>query len=383
MNFTFLFGLLVGLTLGFVFMNLPPAITELMVAYGVSYTQISVLISSLLWSHALIQVPAGMIVDRLGMKRTMFFSLVCMCGGNALPSASQSIVLAICGRILTGVGTGLSFVTVMKMMALHAPAGRAGAYQSFFASFFSLGSIKAYLVVPYLLALGWRWIYLFPTLFCFILMAMLPVLSLTSQSNRTAPPLPLSRILSIRTGWTLGAYHALSYGAMLNLGNWVPSLLADAWGAVTASQVAWGGALVMLVSGFGRLAGGVVIPRFSPRGIANGTILILAFLFLAIFLVRSPVWLLSLALVTAWFASVNFGAFFHLASRAVTPDSLGTFLGLINLIANLGAITFTLLFGWLKDASGSFSWGFGVLSCLSLMALGIGRRSLQHSAGER
>ena len=74
MNIQTLFALLVGLTVGIVFMNIPPVLTELMDIYGTTYTQISVLMSALLWTHAAMQIPAGMIVDRLGIRRTQVSS---------------------------------------------------------------------------------------------------------------------------------------------------------------------------------------------------------------------------------------------------------------------------------------------------------------------
>jgi nitrate/nitrite transporter NarK len=90
--------------------------------------------------------------------------------------------------------------------------------------------------------------------------------------------------------------------------------------------------------------------------------------------------LLILAILAAWFASINFGAIFHLASRATSPESVATLIGFVNFLANLGAIFFTLIFGWIKDTTGSFSWGFCVLASLCLSAFLLGRIPLQNAA---
>ncbi len=55
---------------------------------------------------------------------------------------------------------------------------------------------------------------------------------------------------------------------------------------------------------------------------------------------------------------------------------MGTLIGLVNMIANLGAVAFTLLFGWLKDTQGTFSGGFAALGALCLLSFWIGRRLL-------
>ena len=92
---------------------------------------------------------------------------------------------------------------------------------------------------------------------------------------------------------------------------------------------------------------------------------------------RDPGVVLSLALLAAWFGSINFGALFQLASRSAAADSLGTMLGFVNLLGNLGAVAFTLLFGWSKDTLGSFTWGFAILSFLAAVTLAAGCRVLK------
>jgi nitrate/nitrite transporter NarK len=85
---------------------------------------------------------------------------------------------------------------------------------------------------------------------------------------------------------------------------------------------------------------------------------------------------LALALLTAWFGAINFGALFHLASRTASAESLGTLLGFVNSLGNLGAVLFTLLLGWSKDTLGSFAWGFAVLAAIAGAAVLPGARVL-------
>jgi cyanate permease len=375
------FALLNGLNLGIIIMNIPPVLNELMELYGVSYTQISVLLSALLWPHAAMQLPAGMITDRLGIRRTQFLSLACMCIGNTLPAMRPVLGWGIGGRMIAGLGTGMGWMATLKLLAISAPGGRAGAYQAFFAGFFSLGSILAYLLIPIIVRAGWQWVFLTPAILSLPLLALVPALRLAPPSS-ARPSLSLRRIAGMRSAWILGIYHALSYGSMLSLGNWVPSLLAEVSRHRTATQFAWGGALVMLISGLSRLSGGFVIFRVAPHVVAHGSILTLCILFIGLALIPTPGVVLSLAILGAWFGSINFGALFHLASRSASSDSLGTLLGFVNLLGNLGAVTFTLMFGWSKDTLGSFAWGFAILSVLAAAALVAGLRVLEQSRPE-
>lgn len=381
MNAKILFAFVAALNVGLTFLNVPPALKPLMVLYDVSYTGISVLLSALMWSHALMQVPAGLVADRLGMRRALRVAMAILVVGNLLPAAGPFLALAVLGRVVTGIGTGLTFVSLMKLIALHAPGGRVGAYQAFFAGLFSFGNILAYSLIPELLVFGWQWVYLAPGLFSLLVFGMSLGLRLEAGPSSPQKAAPLRRISALRTAWVLGLFHALSWGTMINLGNWIPSLLAEFWADSSPAQLAWGGMLVMLVSGVGRMTGGFVLLRIAPLFLANASILILALVFSGLFLAGTPGVLLPLALLAAFFSCVNFGAFFHLASTIIEAGSLATLIGFINFLANLGAVLFTLLFGFSRDATGTFAWGFGVLAVLAFGSFAVGQGVLRKDCG--
>jgi len=304
----------------------------------------------------------------------MSLSLICL--GNLVPIFFPSLEFTILGRIITGIGTGLGFVTNMKLVALSASSQRIGMFQGFFGGFFSLGGVLAYLLIPHLIKFHWEWTYLIPVGMSLFLMLWQSAFRFEKPSQKTNP-LSLVQILHIREGWILGAYHALSWGAMINLGNWLPSLLADVWKVSTTIQFAWGGALVMLISGIGRLSGGFILLKFTPLRVANESILILSVIFISLFIIPYSGPVLALALLASWFSSINFGAIFQLSSRSISSDSLGGLIGFINFLANLSAMLLALLFGWLKDTVGSFTWAFLILALFGLATYLVGQPSLK------
>jgi len=204
---------------------------------------------------------------------------------------------------------------------------------------------------------------------------------------RLAPHVPMRErpaffrpIVRLRSTWILGAYHAVSYGAVMSVGGWIPSLLAEV-SRRPATELVWGGALLMLISGLSRISGGFVILRLSPLIVANGSVLVLSGLFAALPAIRTPSLLLAAALLAAWFGSINFGAIFYLASRGAPGQAIGTMIGSVNMLGNCGAILFTFLFGWFKDRLGGFSWGFVPLCLVSLVAAAAGLRVLGKREG--
>lgn len=365
-------------------MSLPPVLGVLMPLYGVSYAGLSVLLSALLWSHVAMQVPAGVVADRLGVRPTLILGLVCMSLGNFLPALWPQLGLAIVGRVITGVGTGLAFVAAMKLVALYAPEKRAGAYQGYYGGFFSIGTILAYLAMPFLAALNWRVPYLAAGVGCLVALAMVPTLRLEPDADAPVQHLfqPLHEILVTPVVWVIGGYHALSWGLMLNLGNWAPSVLAEVWSDLSVVQLASAGALVMLISGLGRLSGGMVLMRFAACKVANCSILILLLTSSCLALIKVSWLVLFLMILAAWFSSVNFGALFYLAGRASPSVSLATVFGFVNLLANLGAILFTLGFGVVRDLTGSFSSGFAFIALLSALIFMVGRKVMKKKLSE-
>jgi NNP family nitrate/nitrite transporter-like MFS transporter len=204
-------------------------------------------------------------------------------------------------------------------------------------------------------------------------------MKLREHPSSVVTPLPLGQLLRIRSGWILGSYHALSYGSMMTLGNWVPSLLAEVWSQSTANQLFWGGALTMLFGGLGRLAGGFMVLRFSTLGIVNGSMVVIAILFGSLYFIQIPMVTLVLSLTAVWIASLNFGALFELVSRTVNSASLASAFGFVNFLANLGAVIFTLIFGLAKDYTGSFFGGFLFMALAAGLSYFLGKNVLRRN----
>lgn len=369
-----IFALLTAFEIGMALMNIPPALDVFLNVYGVDYVSISILITSLLWTHSLVMVPGGVLADRMGVRRSMTAALALIALGNLLPLFQVHFGSAVFGRLTAGIGTGLGFIVNMKLIAVGTPKERAGRYQAYMGGVLSLGSILTFLLLPGLTRLNWRWAYLVPGVFSLMLLALTPVLKLPEREEASAQIAlkQLKGVLSVEAGWVLGLLHALSWGSMITLGNWMPSMLSEAAGASDSADYVWGGALIMFVCGVGRISGGVMLSRLSPYRLARGAMAVLCVSYLGLWLTRAPVAVVALAVTAAWFSSVNFGAIFDLGARAASPNSLGGLYGFINFLANLGAFFFTFLLGWFKSATGSFSWAFPVLAGFCLFAFWLG-----------
>ncbi|GLU47302.1 MFS transporter [Nocardiopsis ansamitocini] len=71
--------------------------------------------------YVALQVPAGVLADRLGPRRSLLIGLGVMACGVLLFAVAPSIVPAVAGRVLIGVGDALVFLNVIRLGALWFP----------------------------------------------------------------------------------------------------------------------------------------------------------------------------------------------------------------------------------------------------------------------
>jgi MFS family permease len=381
MTFTLAYGLFAGFAAGFVMFNLPPVLDQFLVLYQTSYGFISILLSALFWSHAAVQVPGGMIVDRTGIRRSTAISLACLLAGSLVPAIGPYYSLGLIGRVIAGFGTGLTFITHMKMIALNAPARVVGLFQSIFGGVFVLGSILSFFILPRAGAVGWRMVFLSTALPVVIGLVLLPFIHLKPDTAGVIRPMRLARVLAVPSVWIVALLHSLSYGSVILLGYWMTSVVAELSPGGKASDFSRVGMLMLLISGAGRMVSGLLLFKFRIWPIVWVTTTIIALLYAVLTFNTSPAVAVVLAAVVACFGSINFGALWQMATRLSDQASLGTVLGSVNFLANAGIVLYTMMFGWYKDLTGTFLWAFATLAGLAVIALILGDRAFgRHAA---
>lgn len=82
-------------------------------------TQLGSITASYFYAYALAQLPAGMLVDRYGLRRTLFCASLTVAIGGALFSGAQDVVVAFFARALIGLGSGFAFAATLKVLSLR------------------------------------------------------------------------------------------------------------------------------------------------------------------------------------------------------------------------------------------------------------------------
>ena len=127
---------------GYLFMSVAPLSTQFMALFGVGYAGMSLFLSGLLWSHSLVQLPAGLILDKLGVYRGFLIAIIIALVSNLLPFlAPENLALATALRFFGGLSSGVLFLAGVKVTAMMAPPEKIAQAQGIQGAAFSLGTM--------------------------------------------------------------------------------------------------------------------------------------------------------------------------------------------------------------------------------------------------
>ncbi|MBN9099026.1 MULTISPECIES: MFS transporter [unclassified Pseudonocardia] len=74
--------------------------------------------------YAVLQVPAGVLLDRFGAKRLVVVGALTMAAGQLVLAVADGVPLAIAARVLVGTGDALTFISVLSVVSAWFPARR-------------------------------------------------------------------------------------------------------------------------------------------------------------------------------------------------------------------------------------------------------------------
>ena len=95
---------------------------ELMSTFDVTSTMLGVVISCYYYSYTILQIPCGVILDRVGPKNLLSISAGLCVIGSALFAISTKLFVAQIGRFLVGAGSACAFVSCLQIATILFPA---------------------------------------------------------------------------------------------------------------------------------------------------------------------------------------------------------------------------------------------------------------------
>ncbi len=189
---------------------------------------VAMLASSYFWGYTLMQIPAGLLVDRYGVKRVVLFSMAASSLGSAAFALAPNLMDVFAARLIVACGDALVFTALLKLVALSFSDERFGVMSGISQVSGYVGGVMA--TTPLAAAVtgfGWR--------ACFVFIACVGVANLAFASLALKPD-PVSRSTK-----TLGSVLAASRQSLSRMANWGCAMtFASHFAVVTTLSGVWG-----------------------------------------------------------------------------------------------------------------------------------------------
>jgi MFS family permease len=314
------------------------------------------------YSFALLQIPMGPMLDRIG-PRIIITSFALIGGLGAFMFAfGNSLAAAFFGRILIGAGMASVLMGSFKVFMLRFSPDRFATLVGILLSVGTLGNILAASPLAYLTStIGWRMTFILAgiitTLFAILALWVLGrekgKKEKPSASSSSEPKIGILQtmrlILKSLAFWQIGTVAFFRYGTFVGLqGLWLGPYLIDTQGY---SPVETGNILILLA--VGTIVGGPIAGRLSDRilqsrkgvalwGLALYTLSL--FPLIGVLKIQSLFWHGSIFFLIGFFSS--FGMVIYSHAKELFPITIsGTIMTWVNFFTMAGAAVFMPLLG--------------------------------------
>ena len=340
---------------------LPSVIVEdLMTAFAVGGALLGNLSAIYFYTYAALQIPIGVLTDRLGARLILTVALVIAAGGSVLLGMAEAVEEAYLGRALVGIGCSVAFVSTLKLVTVWFPANYFASLSGGLMLFGMAGGMGGQAPLAYLLQfITWREALLGAGLAALAIAALVwlvardrPADAASTGRGRQTVPLGPALLHVARSGqvWLSAAVAGAMAGPMLAFaGLWgVPYLEAEY--GLSRSAAAGTASLMLLGVAAGGLVGGAISDRIGRRKLPLyvATIVFAAALGLLL-LPGIPHLLASVLIAVAGFACGVSVLCYALATEQLTPDYAGACNGVVNMATVGSGALMQPLIGFLLD----------------------------------
>lgn len=355
--------------------KVPPVLPLLIETFELSLGGGGLLMSVFAITGFFLALPAGYILQRLGLKTSGLISAACLLFGSLLGVFSITSPTLLFSRLIEGLGMGLVSVTAPAAIAAWFPPHRRGTPMAIWAAWVPAGSLVMFILAPPLADWGgWQAVWWFGAAFTAVAFLIYALFMRRPDEQRNLNPeehapenVNISRALHNPQIWLLGAVFGCFTYTMLAVGTFYPTFLVEQRGYTVANAAAALSLnnLAVLLSAplFGWLSdrAGARKPFFTYPFLALFLVVPLAFKIVDPLILPTVV---VMGFITSAIPAVIFSATPDVVNN---PLFIGMGMAVLTMGQNLGIVVGPALFGVLAE---QISWTAASLSLLPVFLLG-------------
>ena len=336
---------------------------DLVAAFNTSASSLGALAATYFYVYTVMQVPTGILVDTLGPRRILLIGGLVGGVGSLLFALASGLELALVGRTLIGLGVSVTFIAMLKIIAVSFDERRFATLVGLAMLIGNLGSVLAGAPLSWLAqVVSWRHIFLALAAVSLLLGVACWVL-LREQSVGAGPSKPkptidrslvLSGLLSVlknRDNWpTVCVNFGICGSFFAFAGLWATPFLTQAHGlsrAAAANHVS----LYFVGFALGCMFMGALSDRLGKR---KPVLIATSHLYLLIWLVL--LWDLALPLLASYalftlmgLVTAGFTLTWSCAKEVNAPQLSGISTSVTNMAGFLAGAILQPLVGWVMD----------------------------------
>ena len=335
-------------------------------SFGLTASQKGLLVAIPILGGSLVRIPLGVLVDRIGPKRTgIVAQLLVMIPLMWAWLFGRSVHEVMALGLLLGIAGG-SFAVALPLASRWYPPQHQGLAMGI-AGAGNSGTVLAALLAPRLAErVGWHAVFglaLIPVVITLLLYSCL-----AKESPSQPAPKPLRDYLGLcreRDAWWFCLFYSFTFGGFVGLASFLVIFFHDQYG-LTKVMAGNFTALCVFVGSFLRPVGGYLADRFGGTRLLTALFACASVGLIAVGTLP-PLWVVTmlLFLVMAILGMGN-GAVFQLVPQRFRKE-IGVATGVVGAAGGLGGFLLPSILGLSKDLTGSYGTG---LFCFGLAGLG-------------
>lgn len=383
--------------------NLSIAGPEIMREFHLSAAQLGVVASAFLWTYAVLQLPIGAILDRIGVRWVNRAAAVLWAIASFLTASAGGLGLLLVSRLVLGFGEAPTIPAGWKAIGQWFPRSERGRATAIFDGCAKISNVLGIPVMAFLVTVfSWHAAFVFTGVLSLGYLLVWWLLYLTPKQalerGRLSPeefaylreggaddedaPAPssltgLGHLLRRRKTWGLALGYASYTYAYYVLLTWLPGYLEKQFGVKLLAggfytMIPW---LVAVLAQF--LVGGIVLDRLIARSgdetKARRIVLVVSMLVSLSVAGAAYAGSVAVALVFLSIGAAGLAVSVPAGSSIVAviaPEGCsGTLGGLVNFVANMIGIAAPIVTGAVVDVTGSFAGAFLVTGVVLLAGI--------------
>ena len=353
-----------------VWVLLGPLAPDISKALALTPAQKGLMVAVPTLAGALLRVVNGLLVDRIGPKKSGAISQIIVIAG--LFSAYMMGVSTFAGTLALGVilgFAGASFAIALPLASRWYPAEHQGKAMGL-AGMGNSGTVLAALFAPGLAKLfGWNAVL---GLACIPLSIVFVIYMIMAKDAPNAPaPKSFTQYLEPlkqADAWWLMGFYSVTFGGFVGLAASLPIYFTDRFG-LTPVQAGYCTAACVFAGSLVRPMGGALADAIGGVKTLTVVFIVAALALAGVSMASTVSAALGLFVVAMLAFGSGNGAVFQLVPQRFASE-IGVMTGLVGMAGGVGGFYLASSLGLAKQYTGSFSSGFLIFAALAVVALG-------------